>query len=316
MGFLKTNILTKITGLIILLTVIYTIDSQEKWSKDGGVISSDVRGYYAYLPAFFIHGDLKFENHEVYKKELGYEVWVKQDENGNKFIKYTCGMSILYSPFFLAAHGLADSLGAKPDGFSYPYKVALIISSVFYLLIGLVFLSKLLLRYFDDRVVAISLAIIYLGSNLFEFSTGLMTLSHAYSFALIAVFLFCTVKWLEEPKIKWAIWMGVSGGLMFLIRPIDIVFLSFIFLFDVNSINALKQRFLDLWNYKFHALIFIGFFGLMILPQLLYFKHVFGHFIYYSYSKEGFFFLHPHLFDSVFSYRNGWLIYSPIMVFA
>lgn len=316
MGFFKTNLITKFTGIFILLTIVFTIVSQEKWDKPNGVIGADVRGYYAYLPALFIHNDLKFENHEVYKKDKGYEVWVTEDEKGRKFIKYTCGMAIMYSPFFIASHTLAEPLGAKADGFSYPYKVGIIIGSLVYLVIGLIFLSKLLLRYFEDRVVSIALLILFLGSNLFEFETGHLALSHGYSFALISVFLYCAVKWLDEPKVKWAIWMGASGGLMLLIRPIDVIFLSFILLVGVKSFEDLKLRFQLFWKYKIHLLVFLGFAILMLTPQLLYYKHVFGHYIYYSYTKEGFFFLSPHLYDTLFSFRNGWLIYSPIMIFA
>lgn len=316
MSFLKKNSITKITGVFILLTIIFTIVSQEKWDKPNGVIGADVRGYYAYLPALFIHNDLKFENLEVYKNEKGYEVWTSRGKDGKTFIKYTSGMAIMYSPFFVVTHSLAESLGAKADGFSYPYKIGLIIASLFYLVIGLIFLSKLLLRYFEDRVVSIALLILYLGTNLFEFSTGHLALSHSYSFALITVFLFCSLKWLDAPKLKWAIWMGISGGLMLLIRPIDIIFLSFIIFVNVNSFESLNSRFKLLWNYRLHALIFMAFVMLILLPQLLYYKHVFGKFIYYSYTKEGFFFLEPHLFDTIFSYRNGWLVYSPIMILA
>ncbi|MFT6246340.1 MAG: hypothetical protein ACJA0U_001480 [Salibacteraceae bacterium] len=314
MGFLKTYSLTKITGAFILLAVVFTIVSQEKWNKDNAVISSDVRGYYAYLPALFIHNDLKFENHEVYKIEKGYEVWVMKDKNGKKYIKFTCGMSILYTPFFLVSHALAEPLGEKADGFSSPYKIGLIVSSIFYLFISILFLSKFLLLYFEDRTVSICLLILFLGTNLFEFETGLLTQSHAYSFALLTVFMYSSVKWLDTPRFKWAIWMGITGGLMFLIRPIDVLFLSFILLFNVNSFKDLIGRFKLIWNYKKQAFVFLGLLLLMISPQLLYFKHIFGSFIYYSYTKEGFFFLHPHLFDSVFSYRNGWLVYSPIML--
>lgn len=108
--------------------------------------------------------------------------------------------------------------------------------------------------------------------------------------------------------------MGITGGLMFLIRPIDILFLSFILFFNVNSVKSLGARLKLIWNYRTQVFIFLGLFLLMILPQLLYFKHIFGSYIYYSYTKEGFFFLHPHLFDTLFSYRNGWLVYSPSML--
>ena len=248
MRFLQTNSLTKFTGIFILLVIVFTIVSQEKWDKDNGVIAADARGYYAYLPALFIHNDLKFDNYEDYKIDKRYEVWVMQDESGKKYIKFTCGMSIMYSPFFLVTHALAESLGEEANGFSYPYKVGLIISSIFYLFIALVFLSKLLLRYFEDRVVSVCLLILFLGTNLFVFETEFMTQSHGYSFALLTVFLYSFVKWLDAPKIKWAFWMGITGGLMFLIRPIDIVFLLFILLFKVNSIQDFIDRFKLIWE--------------------------------------------------------------------
>jgi hypothetical protein len=314
MRFLQKNSLTKITGAFILFAIVFTIVSQEQWNKDNGVIAADARGYYAYLPALFIHNDLKFENYEDYKIDKRYEVWVMEDESGTKYIKFTCGMSIMYSPFFLISHGLAESLGEEANGFSYPYKIGLVVSSIFYLFIALLFLSKLLLRYFEDRVVSICLLILFLATNLYVFETEFMTQSHGYSFALLTVFMYSCVKWLDAPKIKWAIWMGITGGLMFLIRPIDIIFLTFILLFNIKSLKDLTERFKLIWTYKLQALLFLGLFLLMIAPQLLYYKHIFGSFIYYSYTKEGFFFLSPHLFDTVFSYRNGWLVYSPVMI--
>jgi hypothetical protein len=90
----------------------------------------------------------------------------------------------------------------------------------------------------------------------------------------------------------------------------------FLPLFNVSNLKALKDRFLLFSRFKGHALLGVVIFALMLLPQLLYYKHVLGTFSFYPYTNETFFFLHPHLFDSVFSYRNGWLVYSPLMVFS
>ena len=51
-------------------------------------------------------------------------------------IKMTMGMSILYSPFFFVAHGVALMSGYPEDGFSEPYKVFLLLSAIFYLFVG------------------------------------------------------------------------------------------------------------------------------------------------------------------------------------
>jgi hypothetical protein len=50
--------------------------------------------------------------------------------------------------------------------------------------------------------------------------------------------------------------------------------------------------------------------------QLIYWKYVSGDWIVYSYQEQGFNFLKPHLTDCFFSFRKGWLLYTPIMVFA
>jgi hypothetical protein len=41
-----------------------------------------------------------------------------------------------------------------------------------------------------------------------------------------------------------------------------------------------------------------------------------GHYLFYSYQDEHFFFSHPHLLDGLFGFRKGWLIYTPLMVLA
>jgi hypothetical protein len=53
--------------------------------------------------------------------------------------------------------------------------------------------------------------------------------------------------------------------------------------------------------------------------QLLYWKITVGEFLYYSYGNnpgEGFEFKTPFIKEVLFSFRKGWLIYTPIMIFA
>jgi hypothetical protein len=41
-----------------------------------------------------------------------------------------------------------------------------------------------------------------------------------------------------------------------------------------------------------------------------------GNWVVYSYNDEHFFFLQPHIWDGLFSYRKGWFVYSPLLLFA
>jgi len=55
---------------------------------------------------------------------------------------------------------------------------------------------------------------------------------------------------------------------------------------------------------------------LPLLPQLLFWKAVTGQWVFYSYGQEKIYWLHPHVLEGLFSYRNGWLLYTPLMALA
>jgi hypothetical protein len=54
----------------------------------------------------------------------------------------------------------------------------------------------------------------------------------------------------------------------------------------------------------------------VLLPQLFFWKVNTGHWLFYTYGQEGFFFDRPRFFLGLFSYRKGWLVYTPLMIFA
>jgi len=66
---IKSNILSIITGFLIVIIITSIQFYTKRWEKEMGVIRSDAKGYYGYLPAAFIHHDLKFEHPEVYAAE-------------------------------------------------------------------------------------------------------------------------------------------------------------------------------------------------------------------------------------------------------
>jgi hypothetical protein len=50
------------------------------------------------------------------------------------------------------------------------------------------------------------------------------------------------------------------------------------------------------------------------IPQFIYNLHFTGQLLFYSYTDEKFFFANPQIIDGLFSYRKGWLLYTPMMV--
>ncbi len=65
---------------------------------------------------------------------------------------------------------------------------------------------------------------------------------------------------------------------------------------------------------QWKTVIALLFTGSLILSIQLYSWHAqTGHWFLWSYTGERFDFSHPHIFDFLFSYRKGWLLYTPIM---
>ena len=105
------------------------------------------------------------------------------------------------------------------------------------------------------------------------------------------------------------------AGLLTLIRPTNaLMVLSFI-LYDIKNRCDVNGRLIFFREHylQLAAILFFGF--LVLLPQLIYWKTISGHWLYYSYGNEGFFFLHPQLINILFSFRKGWFVYTPVMVF-
>ena len=106
------------------------------------------------------------------------------------------------------------------------------------------------------------------------------------------------------------------AGLATLIRPTEIICLIFFALYSVYDRATLKARCLLFKKHFLNLLLSLLFFLLPILPQLLYWKLYGGQWIVYSYDKERFFFNDPKILEVLFSYRNGLLVYSPIIIFS
>jgi len=301
---------------LVLASAIYVDFYVKIWKTPGRVIQWDVIDYYGYLPAAFIYHDisLKFKDHYTGKRHFVF--WAKKTATGSYVFKMTMGLSVMYSPFFFAANEVAGHYGYDPGGYSVPYRFAIVMAALFYLVLGLMFLAKVLRVYFSETVTALTILSIGLGTNLFWYSTIEPGMSHVYSFALVSVFLYLTILWHRRSTILRAILLGLVIGLLTLIRPVNILIALFFLFYDVKSWQDFKNKYL-LYRHTFPHLILMVVFGfLMLLPQLLYWKTVTGQWLYYSYGKEGFFFLHPQLINVLFSFRKGWFVYTPVMFFA
>tara|TARA_X000000950_G_scaffold120607_1_gene151188 strand:- start:3841 stop:5241 length:1401 start_codon:yes stop_codon:yes gene_type:complete len=311
--------LTLIGILLIQIGVILNIRPWRNAEKKNALINWDVTSYYSYLPAIFVHKDLKFEflnNSEVNYAEK-HQFWPETAPNGNKVIKTTMGMSVLYFPFFIISHIYSlvnDKVVA--NGFSKPYEIGLTFSSIFYMMIGLFFLAKVLRSIYDEKKVSILLFLVFLGTNLFYYATTEPCMSHVYTFSLASVFMYITMKIYEKNNWKFFIFLGLISGLLFLVRPTNILFILAFLLYKIESFSSLNKRLYWLIQHYKKLTISIVISVLIGSVQFFYWKWATGNWFFNSYVGEQFYFNQPRIIEFLFSYRKGWLVYTPIFVFS
>ncbi|TAL61682.1 MAG: hypothetical protein EPN85_04285 [Bacteroidetes bacterium] len=289
------------------------------------VISWDVFGYYLYLPAAFIQHDITLQHFdwvlEVQKKyeasDTLYQLFNTPHDGKNTWvIKYSMGASVLYAPFFFISHLLAGAFGYPADGFSIPYQIGTLSAGYFYTLCGLLLVRKVLLNFFPDKITALVLFLLVAGTNYFEYTAWEgAVLSHVLLFFVNAAILYLTVLWHKNPKLLYALQLGAFIALGTITRPFEIVWLFVPLLWGIGGENGIRNKIVLFRKHSGHILAFIA--GLLAVGsmQMLYWKAATGSYLYFTYTEE-FFFLKPFILKVLFSFKKGWLLYTPLMIFA
>lgn len=279
------------------------------------IIESDVINYYSFLPAAFIEKDLSFKF--TAKNELYYSqyYWLFPLENGNLISKVTIGMSIMYSPFFISTFSLLDVFDIPSQGFTWHYRLAILVAALFYSVSGLLILQNLLKKYISDFTIAITILMIGLGTNLFYYSTREAGMSHIYSFFTINLLMYLTNKFFKKPTGIISFLLGMTISLIFLIRPTNVFVFLIIPFWGITSFKELKDRFIFFFKSYKYTLLFISGVVFLISPQLFYWKIYSDQWFFNGY-KDGahFFFNNPQVINSLFSFRKGWFLYTPVMI--
>ncbi len=294
-----------------------------KWQQPDteATIAWDVSGYYLYLPTIFTYHDLKqvqfFDSiSQKYKMGPGMGQVSKHEASGNYVMKYSSGQALQYLPWFTMANFLAKPLGYPADGFSLPYQAAITWGSLLVALLGLWITRLNLLNYFSDRAVAIALLCLVFGTNYLNYTAFDGAMTHNWLFTVYSLLVFSIIRFYRRPSLGWAAAIGLWVGWAILTRPTEIVAVLLPVLWGIGSWAALRER-LAFFRRHFPKITVAAIVAIMVAAiQPVYWHYVSGQWLVYSYGDQSFSWLHPHLTDVVFSARAGWLIYSPMMIFA
>ncbi|MDO7847959.1 hypothetical protein Q5H92_16455 [Hymenobacter sp. M29] len=290
---------------------------QDRPWKSLEVFDWDEGGYYTYLPSAFIYHDLaRADSLEHLANKFGPPrargIGLHGLPGGKVVSKYPLGVALGELPWFAGAHAYAHLHGDQPNGFSRPYQMSIMLAGLVYGLLGLWVVRKLLLRFFDDGITAWALAGIGLGTNYFDYICYDAAMSHAALFMWQAAMLYCTVRWYETFRWRWAVGVGGFLGMAVLCRFTEILYVIIPLLWGVTSWAALRQRpalLLAHWR-QWAVAAAVG--AALLSLQFLFWRAASGHWVVDSYGDEYFDFRHPNVIYGLFSYRKGWLLYTPL----
>ncbi len=293
-----------------------------RWEKAGGesTLSWDAAGYYMYLPAVFIYKDLKkcgFKDSLLQKYQFASEFQQAyiHEKSGNYVMKYASGLAVVSLPFFAVGHLWASNSEIYPaDGFSYPYQFSIGFGLFLVALLGMYFLRKILLRYYEDKTVAIILIVYAIGTNYINYAAVDQAMAHSTLFTVYAILIWYSIRFYETFAIKYAVCIGLLVGLATLIRPTELMSLLLPLLWGMSSIADINTRLKTIVShFNKYALAIICFLAVAMI-QPIYWKYVTGEWLVYSYGEQGFSWLRPHIYDYTFSYKSGWLRFAPMMI--
>jgi len=297
----------------LAITRIGNIDERE--------ISWDVLGYYLYLPSGLIYDDPALQNPEWLvkvnqEKQLSGTLYqISSNDQGEPIYFFLMGMALLYLPFFLTAHYLAGYLGFPADGFSMPYQVLLVIGGLLYTLLGMIFFRKILTRYLPEKITAAVFLLIYLGTNAIHHLNikNLETVNMLFTLACLLIWL--TIRWYENPRLRYMAGIAACAALMVLIKPSEVFIILIPLLWNFDGILPRIRLFFTYWKHLALGVL-VGL--VIVLPQVSYWYFRTGHLIYDSYKNPavGLDLSNPHILEILFSFRKGWLVYTPLMALA
>ncbi len=302
---LKKNI------VYVILLLSFTLAIAIRWNGVSGdnyrsIINSDGRGYYHY-----------------YEAMLGKTLMLEQQANGTFLVKtpdgkvvnkYFVGLPILWSPFVMPVyfyHRLLDN--REVDLYSEGFQKAVSLAALFYLLLGLIALKKLFESFnLEPKVIGFSLFAFFFGTNLSYYTIIAPSMSHVYSFALIAAFLYFVRVFSTKEKPKYILYASIILGFIILIRPLNglILFaIPIVWKSDVLFIKLIRN---NITTIAISSLLVL----LVLFIQTFFWNLQTGSLLQWSYTGEGFYFNNPQILKFVFSFRKGFLIYTPIIGFS
>ncbi len=306
--------------LLLFLFSTYNLSKLQdyRWGADDSF-------YYSYVSSAILDRDLDFSNQYTLSglNHLTDEKFL-QRRTAAGFMEniFPVGLSLLWSPFFLAGHLIAHlcNLAGQTvamDGYSKPYTHSVATGNLLYVCAGLYLCYRLACSFFSRWTSFVSTAaILFCTPPLFSFFKIFHLVSEPPSIFLIALFLLL-VRTREKPwSIRFTFLLGVLAGLMTAVRFHNCIVLLLPLMLLYQRMRAgIRFRDQTLVHDSLRTAVVLGFAVLIgFLPQFIAWRILYGNWFLNIPGEFLPWWKSPFFLETLFSSRKGLFPWTPIVL--
>lgn len=272
-------------------------------------VRADALSYLVQLRSAVLDGDLDFRNDwDLLDRPAPPPV----PETGRARTTHAVGAPLLWSPFYLVAHGYVHALQAAgdtaypADGFSGPYRRAAALGTVAAAVLGAFLLAQMLAARLGAAVAALAVAGAVATTPVLYYVFVVPAMAHGVTFAAAAALVWAWDRARLGPSSRAWITLGALLGVVTLTRWQGAVLALLVVPLAFGQ-----------WRRRTVRLSWLGLAAgagfLAFLPQLLVWKAVFGRFLVARPHGEGYVSLlsSPHILDVLVSANHGLFAWTP-----
>ena len=289
----------------------------------GRIADGDTIQYYAYLRSLVIDHDVDFTNDYrlLYARTSNApdNIWLtSKTPTGRATNLMSIGPAIMWAPAFLATYAALAVLRfvgiAIPlDGIAAPFQLSVGVAGVLYATLGVFLCYRSCRLLLAERPAFWATLVAWLATPAVYYSLVSPAYSHATSLFASALFCYVWLRTRGDDSVRHHVWLGLLAGIAALVRWQDGIILV-LPVFDLARSIAKGQSSIVAAGLRAGAMV--GGTAIMLLPQMLAWRAIYGQFIVMP-QGEGFMqWARPALVSVLFSLRHGLFSWTPAVLLA